>query len=122
MYHYSFKTTKSKRSNLKSITNIEFIHAIIQGLDSPLLSTKTSVLDFLLVLTVDGPELVLSAFSALKASKSQARMFGILVSSMSEVVNNRGLFGTAVGGNKTTEIQEYTVKDIKDYLVILMLI
>ncbi len=79
-----------------------------------MLPTKTSVLDFLLVLLSfpDGHPTVITAFQNLAKASDEPRIFQILVRVLFETVAQRGIFGTKVKAKGRA-----TDKEAKEFIV-----
>jgi hypothetical protein len=107
------------------------LNVLIKFLDSPILTSRTAAIEFLLVMATigypQGHQLVIEAFENYCALSGECHLFSNFLKSIADVVQSRGIFGTVVGSKKDTIIsflshggkhQEITQRDIKDFLVI----
>ncbi|KAI9328794.1 hypothetical protein BDR26DRAFT_873559 [Obelidium mucronatum] len=113
----------------------EWINILTFSLDSPILPSRTSATDFLLALVAlnypKGHNLVIRAFETYRSEQSNLRLFERFLSTISEIVESRGTFGSLVGskgysGTKkdassvagiVSMNREKAHKDMKDYLI-----
>jgi hypothetical protein len=102
------------------------------SLDSPLLTSRTATIDFLLaIVTLEYPkghQLVMAAMEHFKLQRSATRIFDVLVESLYSFVNSRGVFGSKVRAGSdhhstmfsflAEKSNQPTEREIREYLVI----
>ncbi|KAI8852793.1 hypothetical protein BC829DRAFT_430386 [Chytridium lagenaria] len=106
-----------------------YLNTLALSIDSPILSARTSAIEFFLVLvTLDYPKghnLVIRAFETFRQTRGHLRLFGSVVSALVEVVESRGKFGTMVGSKRdvlegmiqSSSNLEQAQKEINDFII-----
>lgn len=90
-HHVDILTVLAEGDNMK---------ILVECLDSPLLTCRTAVLDFMLAIATmsypEGHALVMQSLRHLKQLRKSARVFDVLVDMILQCVSSRGVFGTSV--------------------------
>jgi hypothetical protein len=110
---------------LNLLSNPTWLSILAYSLESPMLTARTSAVEFFLVLVAleypRGHSLVMKAFEEYRKAKGDLRLFERLMGTLLELVESRGLFGSVVGSKRDGLdglIQtENFQKELKDFLV-----
>jgi hypothetical protein len=132
--HHVNNLFNQKRGIIEILSEQQFLDILIMSLASPLLTSRTATVEFLLVIATSeypkGHRLVMSSLEHLKLSKGddfKTRVFDFLVLSLKDLVFSRGIFGSKVNQSKLNEVTLFSINsdkttqptesDIRSYLV-----